>query len=165
MPAPNAAACCGATPRDPDIAARPAIRFGDRMWTHAEFVAESCRWANLFLDAPDRRGRHVGVLIDNTPDYLFAFGGAALSGSVVVGLNHTRRGEHLLRDIEHTHCRCSSPSPATCRCSSPIAASLPPVLVSHRYDDGAGGRPRRRAGRRWAATTRASSPTPARRGR
>ena len=43
------------------------------------------------------------MLLDNTPDYLFAFGGAALLGPAIVGLNHTRRGEHLLRDIEHTH--------------------------------------------------------------
>ena len=34
---------------------------------------------------------HIGVLLDNTPDYLFAFGGAALAGAAVVGLNHTRR--------------------------------------------------------------------------
>ena len=48
--------------------------------------------------------RHVAVLLDNTPDYLFAFGGAALIGAAIVGLNHTRRDEHLLRDVEHTHC-------------------------------------------------------------
>ena len=29
---------------------RPFVRFGDRVWTHAEFLAESARWANLFLD-------------------------------------------------------------------------------------------------------------------
>src|SRR5207245_1275600 len=51
-----------------------------------------------------REGRpfHVAVLLDNTPDYLFALGGAGLAGATVVGLNHTRRGEHLLRDIVHT---------------------------------------------------------------
>src|SRR3989304_4314969 len=53
---------------------------------------------------PPARARHVGVLLDNPPDYLFALGGAALSGSAVVGVNHPRRDEHLLRDIEHTHC-------------------------------------------------------------
>ena len=44
------------------------------------------------------------MLLDNTPDYLFAFGGAALIGGAIVGLNHTRRDEHLLRDALHTHC-------------------------------------------------------------
>src|SRR5690349_10310623 len=76
---------------------RPAIHFGDRTWTHGDYYAESCRFANLFRDRLPAEGpRHVAILLDNTPDYLFAFGGAALIGAAIVGLNHTRRGEHLL---------------------------------------------------------------------
>ena len=67
---------------DPDIGARPAIRFGDQVWTHADYLRESSRWANLFLDRlPAGRPRHVAVLLDNLPEYLFAFGGAALIGA------------------------------------------------------------------------------------
>ena len=79
---------------------RPALRFGDRVWTHAELLAEAERFAALFrarLD-PDRPP-HVGVLLDNTPDYVFALCGAGLAGVAVAGLNHTRVGEHLGRDI------------------------------------------------------------------
>ncbi len=106
MPAANAAELLRRNGTDPAIASRPALRFGDRVWTHAEFFAESCRYANLFLarKPADRPLLHVGVLLDNLPEYLFAFGGAALSGSCIVGLNHTRRDEHLLRDAQHTHC-------------------------------------------------------------
>ena len=58
------------------------------------------------------------MLLDNTPDYLFALGGAALIGGAVVGLNHTRRDEHLLRDVAHTDCGLvRSPSRGTRRCS------------------------------------------------
>jgi acyl-CoA synthetase (AMP-forming)/AMP-acid ligase II len=105
MPAPNAAALLRRNGSDPDIAGRPAIRFEDRVWTHAEYVAESRRWANLFLRYR-RPGApfHIGVLLDNVPEYLFAFGGAALSGATVVGINHTRRGPHLLHDFTHTDC-------------------------------------------------------------
>ena len=57
------------------------MRFEDRVWTHGEYVAESCRWANLFLDRlPEGRPPHVAVLLDNVPEYLFALGGAALAG-------------------------------------------------------------------------------------
>jgi len=99
MPAPNAAALLRRNATEPTIRDRPALKFGDRVWTHGEYVAESCRWANLFRErGPGDRPLHVGVLLDNTPEYLFALGGAALSGSAVVGLNHTRRGEHLGRD-------------------------------------------------------------------
>jgi len=48
---------------------------------------------------------HVGVLLDNVPEYLFTLGGAALSGRVVVGLNPTRRGEELARDVRHADCQ------------------------------------------------------------
>ena len=102
MPAPNAAALLRRNAGDPDIARRPAVRFEDRQWTHGEYVAECRRWANLFLSRrADGAPFHVGVLLDNVPEYLFAFGAAGLAGATVVGLNHTRRGEHLQRDIEH----------------------------------------------------------------
>ena len=84
------------------------------------------------------------MLLDNVPEYLFAFGGAALAGAAVVGLNHTRRGEHLLRDIEHTHCGLVITEPKHRELLAPIADRLPPVLE-------VGSTPRRRA--RRATTT------------
>ena len=47
---------------------------------------------------------HIGVLLGNIPEYLFWLGGAALTGAVVVGVNH-RRGESLAGDIRRTDCR------------------------------------------------------------
>jgi fatty-acyl-CoA synthase len=82
---------------------RPALRFGHQIWTHGELLGEAERFAALFRARLERdRPPHVGVLLDNTPDYVFALCGAGLVGAVVVGLNHTRRGEHLARDISHT---------------------------------------------------------------
>jgi fatty-acyl-CoA synthase len=136
MPAANAAALLRRNATDATIRDRPAVKFGDRVWTHAEYVAESCRWANLYRErAPAGSPLHVGVLLDNTPDYLFALGGAALAGAAVVGLNHTRRGEHLGRDLEHTHVGLVVTEPRHQALLAPIAASLPPVLVSSRSPD------------------------------
>jgi fatty-acyl-CoA synthase len=82
---------------------RPALRFGERVWTHRELVGEAERFAALFRARLDPgRPPHIGVLLDNTPDYVFALCGAALSGSVIAGLNYTRLGEHLAQDIVHT---------------------------------------------------------------
>ena len=101
MPAPNAAALLRRNAEQ--IGDRPAIAFDDQRWTHAQYYEESCRWANVFLrHRRDGRPFHVAVLLDNVPEYLFAFGGAALCGATVVGLNSTRRGEHLARDMDHT---------------------------------------------------------------
>lgn len=134
--APNAAALLRANASDADIGSRPAIRFGDRVWTHHEYFVESVRFANLFLERlPAGAPPHVAVLLDNTPDYLFAFGGAALIGGAIVGLNHTRRGEHLLRDAGHTHCGLVLTEPRHEALLAPIANDLPPILTSTRFAD------------------------------
>jgi fatty-acyl-CoA synthase len=137
MPAPNAAALIRGNAADPDRASQPALKFGDQVWTHREYGRECRRFANLLRarldpDAPP----HVGIFLDNTPDYLFALGGAALIGATVVGLNHTRRGEHLLRDATHTHCGLVITEPRHVETLAPIADALPPVLTSRRFADG-----------------------------
>ena len=137
MPAPNAAALLRANANDLDRASRPAVKFGDRVWTHGEYGRECRRFANLLRDRLDPDAPpHVGILLDNTPDYLFALGGAALIGATVVGLNHTRRGEHLLRDATHTHCGLVITEPRHIAMLDPIADGLPPVLTSRRFADG-----------------------------
>ncbi|MGZ4716231.1 MAG: AMP-binding protein [Acidimicrobiales bacterium] len=78
---------------------------GDDQWTWRE-VVERSRVVARWLAARRRPGPfHVGVLLDNTPDYLFTLFGAALAGAVVVGINNTRRGAELARDICHTDCQ------------------------------------------------------------
>ncbi len=83
---------------------RPALTFEGQTWTWAEVVHEmevrAVRLRRLVSAEPP----HVGVLLENTPEFVFLIGGAALSGHVVVGLNLTRRGEELARDIRHTDC-------------------------------------------------------------
>ncbi len=78
---------------------------GDERWTWRQVVEQSetvARW----LTQRRRPGPfHVGVLLDNTPDYLFTLFGAALAGAAVVGINPTRRGAELARDIGHTDCQ------------------------------------------------------------
>src|SRR5882672_2257525 len=131
MPAPNAAALLRANARDRGD--RPAVRYEDRVWTHGEYYAESCRWAQLFLErCPADRPRHVGVLLDNLPEYLFALGGAGLSGATIVGINSTRRGEQLRRDITHTDVAMIVTEPQHESLLDPIAGDLrlaSPILV------------------------------------
>jgi fatty-acyl-CoA synthase len=136
MPAANAAALLRGNAADPDRAHRPAVKFGDQVWSHAEFLDESRRFAELLRGRLDPGSpAHVGVLLDNTPDYLFTLGAAALIGATVVGLNHTRRGEHLLRDLTHTHCGLVITEPRHVTLLEPIADRLPAVLTSRRFAD------------------------------
>lgn len=77
----------------------------DRIWTWREVLAESDRWAAALAPLRPAGGPfHVGVLLGNVPEYLFLLFGAARSGVVVVGINETRRGDELARDVRHTDC-------------------------------------------------------------
>ncbi len=83
-----------------------AIKYGDRSWTWREHVAEaSAAAAALIAVADHARPLHVGVLLDNTPDMLTALAAAGLGGYVLCGVNTTRRGDGLVRDILRVDCQ------------------------------------------------------------
>jgi fatty-acyl-CoA synthase len=83
----------------------PGLLFEDQRWTWAEHVRESLNRAAL-LNSLRRPGPfHVGLLLDNVPEFSFLLGGAAFSGAVLVGLNTTRRGDALARDITLADCQ------------------------------------------------------------
>lgn len=80
--------------------------FGDQQWTWKEVVAASANraaWLTATLDPA--KPPNVGLLLDNTPDFVFTLFGAALAGACIVGVNSTRRGSELERDIAHTDCQ------------------------------------------------------------
>ncbi|MBO2450447.1 AMP-binding protein [Actinomadura barringtoniae] len=86
---------------------RPGLRSADdgRTWTWREVVRQ-CAARAAWMNAARRPDRpvHVGVLLDNTPELVFLLGGAALSGAVVVALNHTRSADELAGDAERADC-------------------------------------------------------------
>lgn len=82
---------------------RVGLVFEDRTWTWGEVVDEALARASLLRES-GLAGTHIGVLLDNLPEYLFLLCAAALTGSVVVGANDTRRGDALAGDLRHTDC-------------------------------------------------------------
>jgi len=140
LPVPNAAALFRRNGTDPAIAPRPALRFGDRVVTHRELLVEATRFAALFAERLDpARPPHVAVLLDNTPEYVFALAGAAMIGAAVVGLNHTRRDEHLLADIAYTDVQLLLTEPRHQHLLEPVLGDLElsgGLVVSERFADG-----------------------------
>src|SRR3954454_24549301 len=81
------------------------LRFQDESWTYRELV-DACaqRAAFLLAHRPVDAPFHVGVLLDNVPEFWMLLGAAALAGATLVGINPTRRGAELARDLQHTDC-------------------------------------------------------------
>jgi fatty-acyl-CoA synthase len=83
-----------------------AAHFEDRSYSWHELALESRRRAALWADVRDGdRPPHIGVLLDNTAEYLFWLGAAALTRSVIVGINATYRGAELAQLVDYTDCQ------------------------------------------------------------
>ncbi len=99
-----------------------AFCFEEQQWTYCQLVEEAARRVTLFDSLRDRDlAPHVGVLLDNGPDYLFWLAAAAVSGTVVVGINSTYRGVQLAQLVRHTECQLL----VTSRTYLPLVEGLP----------------------------------------
>jgi fatty-acyl-CoA synthase len=82
-----------------------ALLFEDQRWSWRELLGEAATRSVIMEKLrPRARPWHVGVLLENTPEYVFLIAGAALCGATVVGINPTRRGAELAADIRGTDC-------------------------------------------------------------
>lgn len=89
---------------------RPGLKYGGSKGTAVlsrhRTAQEAAARAALLVDLLSAEAEpHIGVLLDNTPEFPFWLGAAALAGAAVAGINPTRRGPELARDILHTDCR------------------------------------------------------------
>ncbi|NKZ02975.1 AMP-binding protein [Actinomadura latina] len=82
--------------------ARPGLRSRDRTWTWDEVVRESAARASLARELRREGPFHIGVLLENVPEYVLWLGAAALSGATIVGINSTRTGAYLEQEVRHT---------------------------------------------------------------
>ncbi len=82
-----------------------AIRFEDAEIRYREWVGMSAQRAAFLLENRQEGPLHVGVLLENVPEFPLWLGAAALAGGVLVGINPTRRGAELARDVRHTDCQ------------------------------------------------------------
>ncbi|MFE3753036.1 AMP-binding protein [Nocardia tengchongensis] len=115
-PAANAAP----TPAQPPVACRADIatllldRLGDERlglrtrdsdWTWDAVVREAAARAELARELRRDGPFHIGVLLENVPDFVFWLGAAALAGATVVGINPTRGNAQLEADIRYVDCQ------------------------------------------------------------
>lgn len=79
------------------------LRFEDRSWTWAQVVQEAADRAAYLgtLERPAGRRLHVGVLLDNVPDFVFWAAATGVAGAVLVGINSSRSVAELAGDIRH----------------------------------------------------------------
>ncbi len=92
---------------------RPFLLFEGRNYTYGEVAHQAARYARLFRAAKRDRVREgrvghgdqlaIGMYQENTPEFVFALFGAALSGDVLFGINTGHRGETLANCIKQAN--------------------------------------------------------------
>lgn len=82
-----------------------ALLFEECSWSYREFVGECVR-RSAYIESQRTPGEkfHIGILADSIPEFPMWIGAAALASATIVGINPTRRGAELQRDIAHTSC-------------------------------------------------------------
>ncbi|MEV8511696.1 AMP-binding protein [Dactylosporangium sp. NPDC051484] len=84
---------------------RPGLRTFERTWSWDEVVRASAARAALAQRLRRPGPFHIGVLLNNVPEFAFWLGAAALAGATIVGINSTKRGEYLEQEVAHTDCQ------------------------------------------------------------
>lgn len=92
---------------DPVTKNKVFLQFEDERITFGEYLEQSIVYANLFLQmTKNKQGPfHIGVLMENYPEFLYAFGGCAMTGATLVGVNTAQRGSNISRDINYCDCQ------------------------------------------------------------
>lgn len=81
------------------------LLFEEQQWSWAEYIDECHRYAGLLRElTADADPPHIGVLLDNLPEFAFLLGGAAFGGVVLVGLNPNRSARALAEDVDKSDC-------------------------------------------------------------
>ncbi|MBJ7476276.1 MULTISPECIES: AMP-binding protein [Rhodococcus] len=103
-----------AAPQREDVAQMLIDRLGDQHlglrtrtqdWSWDEVVRESAARGSLAKSLRAPGPFHIGVLLENDPEFLFWLGGAALTGATIVGINPTRRGAELEAEVRYVDCQ------------------------------------------------------------
>ncbi|NLT30746.1 MAG: AMP-binding protein [Propionibacterium sp.] len=83
----------------------PGLRTREQTWTWDEVVRESAARGALAQELRTDGPFHIGVLLENVPDFAFWLGGAALVGATIVGINPTRGDAELADELRFVDCQ------------------------------------------------------------
>lgn len=81
---------------------RTYLMFGDDEYSYADVEHCSARVANGLRDLGVVKGSHVALILPNSPEYLWAWFGAARVGAPVVPVNTALKGEGLVHIVDHS---------------------------------------------------------------
>jgi len=80
----------------------PFLMFADDTYSYADAEERSARAAAGLRSLGVARGDHVALIMPNTPEFLWAWFGAARLGAPVVPVNTALKGDGLVHILDHS---------------------------------------------------------------
>jgi long-chain acyl-CoA synthetase len=74
---------------------RIALIFGSKEISYGELLRESCRMAAAVKAAGAERGERIAILLDNSPEFVYAYFGILLNRGIIVPVNHMFKREEI----------------------------------------------------------------------
>ena len=78
------------------------LMFGDDVYSYADIEERSARAANGLRDLGVAKGDHVALILPNSPEFLWAWFGAARVGAPGVPVNTALKGDGLVHIVDHS---------------------------------------------------------------
>lgn len=93
----------------PTLASKTFVTQHERSWTYGQFRNESARMSHFMLSRlgsiDDNSPGHVAMLLDNHLELLSLYGGCAMGGLTLFGINTGLRGDTLAGVLNHSRSR------------------------------------------------------------
>ncbi|WP_128699527.1 long-chain-fatty-acid--CoA ligase [Candidatus Velamenicoccus archaeovorus] len=74
---------------------RTALIFGSKEISYAELLQESCRVASAVRKTGAKEGERIAILLDNSPEFVYAYFGILLNRNIIVPINHMFKREEV----------------------------------------------------------------------
>ena len=118
---------------------RTGILFEDESYTWRQSVQAAAERAAFAIDTKRTGPFHIGFLFENIPELCLWLAAGAVSGATMVGINPTRQGAELARDITYTDCQLIVTEPRFVDMLRGLDLGLPAdrilVVDTPQYDD------------------------------
>lgn len=88
-----------------EVPGETLLIWDDRHITYREFDEHANRAANVWQDLGVRRGDHVAFMVDNKPEFLYAWFGLAKLGATLVAVNTGFREQETRYILEHSQAK------------------------------------------------------------
>lgn len=120
-----------------EVPGEPLLIWEDRQITYREFDEHANRAANVWRDLGVQRGDHVAFMVDNKPEFLYAWFGLAKLGATLVAVNTGFREQETRYLLEHSQSKYVLVDDIYADIVAPSVDALPGLQAAYAMQPGA----------------------------